>query len=222
MTNFCPNCGRKVEQKEKFCTGCGTGLTTAHSRNNLNKKDLVYGKRPGLSTKNILNLTLLVVFASSLFIYFATSKTKEEKIISEQPEVIGSVKYPAAGYNMQPITASVVNGNIVFPLDEVLTKKFVRFVYSGNNIEVPLLAYLNEDGKLVTSISMCEPCNSTTFHIKGDELVCNSCGSTWDLNNLNAISGSCGKYPPDPIPSKVAGNEIQIDEYLVTSWTRRN
>lgn len=68
---------------------------------------------------------------------------------------------------------------------------------------------------------MCEPCNSTEFHIEGNNLICNSCGTTWNLNDLNAISGSCGRYPPDPIPSMVVGNEIQIDEYLVTNWKRR-
>ena len=82
-------------------------------------------------------------------------------------------------------------------------------------------ALQTEDGKVITAISICEPCDSKSFHIKGSNLICNSCGTTWDLNNLDAISGSCGKYPPDPIQSRVVGNEIQIDEYLVTGWTRR-
>jgi hypothetical protein len=108
------------------------------------------------------------------------------------------------------------------PLDVVKEKKFVKFDYAGSNYSTPLLAYLTEDGKAVTAISLCEPCDSKDFHIIGNSLICNSCGTTWDLNNLDAISGSCSKYPPDPIPSKVVGNEIQIDEYAVTSWVRRN
>lgn len=86
---------------------------------------------------------------------------------------------------------------------------------------MPLLAYLSEEGRIITAISMCEPCNSTAFHINGNELICNSCGTTWELDNLDAISGSCGKYPPDPIPSRVVGNQIQISELSVANWQRR-
>lgn len=220
MSNYCPKCGNKIEQHDKFCTKCGTGIIDQEINNSF-KQDQVYKRKPGLSTKNILNIAFFVLLAGSLFIYFESNKTEEEKIIAEQPQITGSAEYPELGYNMLPISSSVSNGVIVLQLDEVLDKKFVRFVYNGANADVPLLAYINEDGTLVTSISMCEPCNSTTFYIKGYELICNSCGTTWDLNNLDAISGSCGKYPPDPIPSTVVGKEIHINEASVINWKRR-
>ena len=115
----------------------------------------------------------------------------------------------------------VENGKIIIPLNDIKKEKFVSFTYNGNNGTVPLLAYISEEGKVITAISMCEPCNSTTFHIKSNELVCNSCGTTWEIDNLEAISGSCGKYPPDPIPSIVVGDEVQINEHSVTNWRRR-
>jgi hypothetical protein len=68
---------------------------------------------------------------------------------------------------------------------------------------------------------MCEPCNSESFHIVSDELVCDACGTTWQLNNLEAISGSCGKYPPDPIPSSVKEGNIIINAADVEKWQRR-
>lgn len=222
MIRFCPDCGNKLEPVAKFCGSCGNSIANENfSKGESTKKDIVLGNEKKPKTKVFLSMFYIVVLFGSLVIYFATTKTKEEQVISEQPEVTSPIEYPASGYNMRPMEAQLINGKVILPLDDVLEKKFVRFVYKNATTEIPLLAYINEDGTLITSISMCEPCNSTTFHIVSDELVCNSCGSTWNLNDLNPISGSCGKYPPDPIPSKVSGNQIQIDEADVLSWKRR-
>ncbi len=222
MKRFCPNCGNKLEPDAKFCASCGNSLTNKNINNSEHsKKEIVLGKEKKSKTKVFISLFYVVVLLGSLVVYFATTKTKEEQVISEQPEVTSPVQYPLSRYDMQPMEVKLINGKIILPLDEVLKKIFVRFVYKNATTEIPLLAYINENGTLVTSISMCEPCNSTTFHIIGGELICNSCGSTWDLNNLEEISGSCGKYPPDPIPSSVNGNQIQIDESDILSWKRR-
>ncbi len=222
MIRFCPNCGNKLEPGAKFCGSCGNSLTNENfSNSELTKKEIVLGNEKKPKKKAIISLLYAVVLLGSLVIYFATTKTKEEQVISEQPEITSPIQYPLSRYDMRPMEVEIINGKVTLPLDEVLEKKFVRFVYKNTTTEIPLLAYINENGTLVTSISMCEPCNSTTFHIIGDELICNSCGSTWDLNTLDEISGSCGKYPPDPIPSRVNGNQIQIDESDILSWKRR-
>ncbi len=227
MVRFCPNCGTKVEPGNKFCGSCGNRLDAEVSNINNDepvtgsKKNIVLGTEKKSNYKLLFTAFYIVVLFGGIVFYFATTQTKEEEIISEQPEVLDEMQYPESRVDMQPIVATVKNGTIIIPLSEVLDKKFVRFLYQSSQAEIPMLAYINEDGKLVTSISMCEPCNSTTFHIIGDELICNSCGSTWDINNLEEISGSCGKYPPDPVPSKVVGNEIHIDEAAVLSWKRR-
>jgi hypothetical protein len=143
------------------------------------------------------------------------------KTVNTQPVVAAGTKFPATDQQMVDIPSRVESGNIILPLDLVKEKKFVAFNYQMPNNTVPLLAYVSGEGKIVTAISMCEPCNSHRFHIKGDELICNSCGSKWKVDNLEAISGSCGKYPPDAIPNVVAGNEIQINAQLVANWQRR-
>lgn len=222
MIKFCPSCGNKLGQGSKFCGDCGKRLTG--ERNKIyrhSKKDIVLGKTKKKKYKSFISAFYVVIFAGILILYFATTQTKEEKIINKQPVVTKGIQYPKSRLDMQPVGIKVVQGKIILPLDKVLEKKFVRFVYKNETRSIPLLAYVNGDGKLITSISMCEPCNSTTFHISGDELICNSCGTTWNINNLDAISGSCAKYPPDPIPSSVIGNEIHIDESAVLSWKRR-
>ena len=222
MVKFCPNCGIKLIPGAKFCGNCGHKISdTQTSASGNSKRDIVIGNTKKNKYKSLFSALYVVILVGSLVFYFATTKTKQEKVISEQPKVANQIQYPDSRLDMQPLEANVVAGKIILPLDKVLEKKFVRFVYKNETSSIPLLAYINGEGKLVTSISMCEPCNSTTFHISGEELICNSCGSTWNLNNLSAVSGSCGKYPPDPIPSIVVGNEIQIDEAAVLNWKRR-
>lgn len=221
--NYCPHCGKHISELGKFCPECGSSLNekkgeanrTANSKrervlNNKTKKS----KNSYLAVASVAVLVLIIIFYSS-------QPSKEYKVIKEQPKVVSSVSYPSTRYDQNYSVAFAKNGKIIFPLDLVKEKKMVKFDYIHNGAAIPLLAYLSEDGKVITAISMCEPCNSTDFHIQSDNLICNSCGTTWNLNDLEAISGSCGKYPPDPVPSKVVGNEIQIDESLVVSWQRR-
>lgn len=217
--NFCPKCGNKIIEGAKFCPKCGCNLISRDDRNPNNKRDKILTKSS--SKFRTTNIFLTIGFIGVIIIYFVTTGSKENEIIKKQPQVVSSIEYPQLPTQMSEIQAKVENGKIIIPLDIVKQNKFVKFAYSGNNGDVPLLAYISEEGKVITAISMCEPCNSTTFHIQKDELICNSCGTTWDLNNMDAISGSCGKYPPDPIPSTVQGNEIHIDVSNVANWQRR-
>lgn len=217
---FCKNCGTELDIEVKFCHNCGTPVSQKSNKQQSNsKKEKVLS--PKQSKLKSVNTVLVAAFVGIIFLYIFSTSSGTNKIIAEQPKVTESVDYPVFPMGMVPITAKVENNKIVIPLDIVKSKKFVSFSYSGSNITVPLLAYISEEGKVITAISMCEPCNSTSFHIKGSELVCNSCGTTWELDNLEAISGSCGKYPPDPIPSKVVGNEVQISVSSVANWQRR-
>jgi len=135
--------------------------------------------------------------------------------------VTSGIAYPESGQPMVDVQTTVANGKINVSFDAVTSKKFVAFSYFTKRRNVALLAYVSGEGKVVTAVSMCEPCNSRRFHIKGETLVCNACGSTWELDNLQSISGACGKYPPDVLPNTVVGQEVQIDESLVAGWQPR-
>lgn len=223
--NYCPQCGEKVNGKIKFCPSCGhniyNGPTGTHNANN-SKRERVLNQKNSRNKKGIITASVIVLFVSAIIFYINAKPSKEEAVIKQQPKITHAVNYPLTRFDHFYSIAFARDGKIILPLDVVKEKKFVKFDYQETNSSIPLLAYLTEDGKVVTAISLCEPCDSKDFHIQGSNLICNSCGTTWDLNNLDAISGSCGRYPPDPVPSKVVGNEIQIDEYAVTSWTRRN
>ena len=135
---------------------------------------------------------------------------------------------------MSPLTSSQKTGagTVTLSVAEVTSKRIGGFVYSrstpmpagydsveGNGL--PLLAYVSPSGRLVVATSMCEPCHSYVFHIEGNELVCNTCLTRWDLNTLEGVEGGCLDYPPKEVTATVSGDVIEIDQSELEAWTPR-
>ncbi len=223
MARYCSHCGKPLIQGAGFCGHCGGRVTeTPKSETNLqSKREKVMGKRRPRKT-NWVKISVIVAILALLGGWLYSNLPKgSNPTIEAQPAVLKALTYPPTRQEMINVSSKVENGKIIVPLSAVKEKKFVAFNYVTATKNVPLLAYISGEGKVVTAVSMCEPCNSQRFHIRGEQLVCNSCGSTWELNNLRAISGTCGRYPPDAIPSAIVGNDVQIDEAIVARWQRR-
>lgn len=122
---------------------------------------------------------------------------------------------------MSKIDATVENGRIEIPIDEVKERKLISFEYQSRESKIPLLAYVTPSGKFITAVSTCEPCNSTHFHIEGNEIVCDSCLTRWSLDTLKGIQGGCLGYPPDTLFHTVDGGKLVIKEIDVQSWKPR-
>jgi uncharacterized Zn finger protein (UPF0148 family) len=223
MAHFCSSCGKSIDQGTLFCTSCGSPVKeNAQSKGNRHeKRERVLGKHQTAGrNRTTLIVTGLVAVAIGALVLF-NLPSGGNPVLKALPVVATPAQYSRAGQQMAPIQAKIENGKVIVSLDEVKEKKFVRFTYGDAASGLPMLAYVSGEGKIITAVSMCEPCNSTAFHIKGDKIVCNSCGSTWELNTLQSVSGSCGKYPPDVIPNTIVGKGIQIDEQIVARWQRR-
>ena len=141
--------------------------------------------------------------------------------VSSVLPVPGKIESAGQQIRMTDITAKVENGKIFIPLNVVKEKKIVRFEYEANGARIPLLSYLTPAGKVVTAVSVCEPCRSTKFHIRDSSIVCNACFAEWDIETLRGIKGGCLNYPPDVIPNKVEKGQILIDEKVVAKWKPR-
>lgn len=128
----------------------------------------------------------------------------------EEPKVI----------EMTEIKASQEGGKIAVPLSDIKKDKLVYFEYEGSQT-VPLLAYIGPSGKVITAISVCEPCKSTRFHIDGENLVCNTCGTVWNLETHQGVTGGCTEFPPQIIPSQVKDGKVLIAEDIVAKWQPR-
>jgi uncharacterized membrane protein len=166
-----------------------------------------------------LSLVVVAVLLAGVGYWVMKGHTAADPRVSSQPKVSGKVDYAGQTIRMVDIQAKVENGKISIPLDVVKETKMVRFEYPGNG--VPLLAYIAPSGRVVTAVSMCEPCRSTRFHINDKKIVCNACATEWNLETLKGIQGGCLNYPPDVIPSTIEKDRIQIDEKIITQWKPR-
>jgi uncharacterized membrane protein len=119
-------------------------------------------------------------------------------------------------------TAAVESGKVTISMDEVKTKKLVYWDYKkANGQTTALMAYVTPSGAVKMAVRLCEPCNGYTFHIEGNQIVCNTCGTRWDLETSKGVSGGCQGYPPDVLKSTIDGSKITVDEATVSSWKAR-
>jgi hypothetical protein len=214
----CPKCQVKNQDSSRFCKKCGSSLSNSTFQD---KKEKVLGEKKGKPFWFPLSLALIAILLGGVGYWIVQGGTPVNSEISSQPKVTGKVDYSGQKVQMVDIQAKAEKGKISIPLSEVLEKRMVRFEYEGKGVKIPLLAYITQSGKVVTAVSMCEPCRSTRFHIQGKTLVCNACYTTWNLETLKGVKGGCLNYPPDIIPSTVEKGRIQIDEKVVTQWKPR-
>lgn len=216
----CSKCQKKNQDSSQFCKTCGVKLTGSAFED---KKDKVLGEKRGNHHWKLISLAAVTVVVMASFAYWFIQKgnPSADPRIPTQPKVAEGVNYTGQTIAMTDVSVRVENGKISIPVETVLEKKMVRFEYEGNGVKIPLLSYVTRNGKVITAVSMCEPCRSTRFHIKGTTLVCNACGTEWNLDTLKGIQGGCLNYPPDLVPSTLVQNQIQIDEKIVAQWKPR-
>ena len=216
--NACPKCQTKNQDSSLFCRKCGFQLSGSSFQD---KKEKVLGEKKRKHLWIPISLTVVAAVLVVVGYWVIQGSTGANPGVSSQPRVSEKVDYAGQTIRMVDISAKVEKGKISIPLDVVKEKKMVRFEYEGNGVKVPLLAYITESGKVITAVSMCEPCRSTRFHISDNKIVCNACATEWNLETLKGIQGGCLNYPPDVIPSTIEKDRIQIDEKVVTKWKPR-
>jgi hypothetical protein len=214
----CPKCQTKNQDSNNFCKKCGFQLSGSSFQD---KKEKVLGERKRKPYWVPVSLAVVAVILAGVGYWLIKGDSAADPRVSSQPKVSGKVDYAGQKIAMADIQAKVEKGKISIPLDVVKEKKMVRFDYENNGNKIPLLAYLTQTGRVVTAVSMCEPCRSTRFHINDKKIVCNACGTEWHLETLKGIQGGCLNYPPDVIPSTIEKDRILIDEKDITQWKPR-
>ncbi len=223
----CTKCGNELKNDALFCPHCGTKVPAhsapiAPSKEALPSAGTVEGKRTmSAKAKATYFAVALLLLVGMAIVFVKNLPGGDHPVIRNQPTVSDAQSYDGVKLTMVPVSSRVENGFIVISLSDVIEKKMVGFTYVGKTKTVDLMAYINPQGKLVTAIAMCEPCNSKSFHTESEELVCDNCGTRWNFTNLEGISGTCQKYPPDPIPSEIVAGEIRISQKVVEDWKMR-
>ena len=215
---ICPKCQTKNQDSSHFCKKCGSKISGSQFQD---KKEKVLGEKKRKPYLIPISLAIIAIALGGVGYWMMREKAVADPRVSSQPKVSEKADYSGQTIRMTDIQAKVQNGKITIPLDLVREKKMVRFDYESNGIKIPLLAYITQSGRVVTAVSMCEPCRSTRFRIEDKTLVCNACNTMWNLENLKGIQGGCLNYPPDVIPSTIEKDRIQIDEKTVTQWKPR-
>jgi len=213
----CPECQTKNEEASNFCKKCGFHMADYAFKD---KRERVLNEKKRFP-RILLVLILIALLLGGITFWMMGKKTTANPKIASQQKVVERVDYSGQTIPMTDIGAKVENGKIIIPLDVVKEKKMVRFEYEGQGVKIPLLAYVTLAGRVVTAISMCEPCRSTRFHIQDKALVCNACNTEWSLETLKGIQGGCMNYPPEVIPSTVEKDRILIEESVVLGWKPR-
>jgi len=136
------------------------------------------------------------------------------------PTVIGG------GTKIQLPYSFVKDKKIVF-VDVALSSRRSSLEYQGRTIPLnlykdgnylPLIALYTPSGNVIAGIRTCEPCGSFSMHIdEGKYLVCDACGTKWDLETFQGVSGGCLDYPPPKLTTSVSENiEINLSPLGIT------
>jgi uncharacterized protein len=212
----CSKCKTKNDDSSRFCKECGGPLSGSAFQD---KKEKVLGEKRKAPWMTVSLIVAALALAGVAY-WVVAGGAKPDGRIGTQGGLPGN-DYTGQTIPMADIQAKVENGKISIPLDMVKEKKMVRFEYEGKDRKIPLLSYMTLAGRVVTAVSMCEPCRSTRFHIKDKTLVCNACYTEWNLETLQGIRGGCMNYPPEVIPNTVENGRILIEETVVLGWKPR-
>lgn len=208
----CTSCGTRSVTAQTVCPVCGSALTPAVP----GAEDTAPRKRSRIVGWVLFPLVLLA--GMGVFLLFLNPSL--HSVIRDQPVVAGEQVYDTTGVPMTDIRVREEGGDLVFPLDDLLRHRLVRFEVRTPTTVRPVLAYLGTDGRLITAISVSEHCGSTRFLIRGNEIHCAQCASRWNMMTMEAYS-CCAKYYPDPIPSRVSGGEVRVPRVFVDKWAGR-
>lgn len=172
----------------------------------------------------ILTVCAVVIGAVLLFVSMGPNQQNQEGDVYFGEVVAASRSYIGEFISMTNVEATIEDGKIIVDFDEVDQNNIVYFEVENNeNQMVPLMAYITPTGRVFAGSSMCEPCRGRKFSLAGETLVCDTCRTTYNIENHTFISGApaCGSYPPVNMNPQIEGDKIIIDLEEVLNWRIR-
>lgn len=174
-----------------------------------------------------LLLIFLVVAAAAIAVttgfYLLQGSQSDEATPSGSP-VLEERSYIGEFVSMTAVEATIEGEWLTIPLAAVDEHGIVYFeAENDEGLQVPLMAYVGPSGRIFAGSSMCEPCGGRTFSLAGETLVCDTCRTTYTIEEHEFISGSpvCGQYPPVNMDPIVEEGLIKIPLENILSWRIR-
>lgn len=94
------------------------------------------------------------------------------------------------------------------PLDMVEKYQIIDFFVNVDGDELPIMAVKTSRGDINIMPRICVPCRSEGWHLKDDVLICDACGTTFDANTGEGISGACKNYPKALISYEIVDGKL--------------
>lgn len=99
---------------------------------------------------------------------------------------------------------------VSIPTNEVVSVRMLHFAVStGQGVKENFMAY-NLAGETHVRANVCPPCRSIGFSLVGDVLVCDSCGTRFNANTGDGISGACKDFPKAAVAYTISGDNIAM------------
>lgn len=171
----------------------------------------------------IAGIVLIVLALGSVYYQFTGTATQSEVAYFGEP-VTTERSYLGRFVSMTAIEPLVEEGQIKFPLADLERYSIVSFSEKNDQgTVVPLMAYITPTGRLFVGSSMCEPCRGQTFSLAGETLFCDTCRTTYTIEDHQFISGAvtCGSFPPVNMNGTVVDGMVVIDLQEVLNWRIR-
>jgi uncharacterized membrane protein len=108
------------------------------------------------------------------------------------------------------VKAQVDGDKVTVAASEVQSSQNTRFALltpAGNEY---FMVYKLGDN-LYTRASVCPPCRSTSFTLKGETLVCDRCGTVFNAKTGAGVKGACVNYPKSSVPYTIADGKIVMN-----------
>ncbi len=148
-----------------------------------------------MKKKNIL-FAVVIIFALGLTAYSVFFTGGEDR-----NETIASVK-----------SVTNENGDMVIPISEI-TEDASFYSYDELDSKIEVIAVKASDGTVRTAFNTCQVCYSSGrgYYVqKGDQLVCQNCGNTFSMDDVEVTRGGCNPVPIDGEQTKTTNDSIVI------------
>jgi hypothetical protein len=184
------------------------------SRKNRNKRKRQQEKKSGMDKNTMVMGAILVIVVG----FWGFSQLGG----NDYPDEITGVFYnnPEVSSETGRVTVpeDVVEMNRLTFVDIKLNNRTDIFTYLGREIDLttyrdaeylPLIIISTPKGKTISGIRVCEPCLSFSFEmVEGKYLRCDLCGTIWDIETLQGLSGGCMNFPPPKLTTGIMNGVV--------------
>lgn len=121
------------------------------------------------------------------------------------------------------IKPQIAGDTVLIPVSEITNNKIVHFnipVALGG--EIAFMAY-ELNGKTYVRANICPPCRSIGFSLGKDNLICDTCRTTFQASTGKGVSGACVGYPKAAVPYEASGGKLLMKgSDLITAYQNTN